>query len=164
MARGRKELPRAFRSISRSDGKVAESWRHLFKVLIRAGLNLDQADIHGKTPLHIAVEREHCNLVEILVVDFGVHLSAADNQGCTPLDWARATGNEWNIIFLLKSGAKTAASEEGRFMMLGHWRPKERFVRRRLGWEVVHPYCIRDLIERAARDGRPEMEAEACLI
>jgi ankyrin repeat protein len=141
-----KALPEAFRSLSDSSGsgETLGSWRYILDALIQLGLSANQADIRGKTPLHIVVEREIYGLVSLLVANFRVRLSAADNHGCTPLDWALATGNGGIIDLLRSRGAQTAASEEGRYMMLGYWRPKEPLDDRPLGFWDTYQVAVLD--------------------
>jgi ankyrin repeat protein len=95
------------------------SWIKIVCLLIKRGANTESRDPHGKTTLLLLLEiltqtvlmrtyKSEFQLAESTVLsllDKGVDIGVADNQGRTPLSWAAETGNTQIISYLLEKGA-----------------------------------------------------------
>ena len=57
-------------------------WNDIVKLLMNAEVEMGVADEDGKTPLHLAVEKEHTDIVNLL-------LDARAEVGVTPTRWRR---------------------------------------------------------------------------
>lgn len=88
------------------DSYVDGDARHLeiMHRLIKAGIQVNQADDKGETPLHSAAENDARTVVQLLL-DHGAEVNAADHQGNTPLHWAAMNGHVAVVEMLLISGA-----------------------------------------------------------
>jgi len=58
--------------------------------LLQSGVNMDVLSTSGKTPLHYACEKNHTNIVELLV-QHGAKQNIVDKRGKTPADLASVT-------------------------------------------------------------------------
>mmetsp|Transcript_40033 Transcript_40033/g.129604 ORF Transcript_40033/g.129604 Transcript_40033/m.129604 type:complete len:254 (-) Transcript_40033:140-901(-) len=86
-------------SITRASG--------IAKLLIgRDGVDINARGLgaRGLTPLHVAAERGHPALVELLI-KAGADLNAADGAGATPLHLAARAGQAKVVLSLLRAGA-----------------------------------------------------------
>ena len=65
-------------------------------------------DVEGVTPLHLAADRGHTEVVELLITK-GAEVNAQSDGGNTPLDWAvdSAHSDEETADLLRKHGGKT---------------------------------------------------------
>ena len=72
-------------------------------VLISHGAEVNARDECGRTPLHIALSRDHVTLTHRLV-SLGANVNARDNEGNAPLHVA-AKSCPTSVAYLLKSGA-----------------------------------------------------------
>lgn len=70
--------------------------------------NINDIDLNdgGNTPLHVAVSKEHQDIVELLLNASGIDINIQNNQGNTPLHIAISKGNEELVRLLLSKGAK----------------------------------------------------------
>ena len=76
------------------------------KILIDAGANLDFRNLHGWTPLHLAVhDGEHCEQIYMKLLEKGAHIDSQDTDGNTPLHLAVETENPKTVQNLLGAGA-----------------------------------------------------------
>ena len=72
--------------------------------IIRAGVNVNQKDYTGWTPLHIAAFYDHKAIVEHLI-KAGADLNTIDKYGWTPLHVAAYYGHQEIVETLIKAGA-----------------------------------------------------------
>ena len=68
------------------------------------GLEVNEADREGLTPLHIAAERNDAKVMTVLI-GAGARVDAADPDGFTPLHLAAREGNREAVELLLSRGA-----------------------------------------------------------
>eukprot|EP00930_Biecheleria_cincta_P020684 TRINITY_DN1549_c0_g1_i1.p1 TRINITY_DN1549_c0_g1~~TRINITY_DN1549_c0_g1_i1.p1 ORF type:complete len:1563 (-),score=340.68 TRINITY_DN1549_c0_g1_i1:38-4531(-) len=59
--------------------------------------------LDGKTPLHLAAERNKANMVEFLC-ESGAHVDAVDNHGCSPLHLAAMSNSRTAVLVILRYG------------------------------------------------------------
>lgn len=57
------------------------------RLLIRAGADVNIANTGGQTPISIAAEKNHLQIVKLLI-GAGAAVNIEDNEGMTPLYWA----------------------------------------------------------------------------
>jgi ankyrin repeat protein len=69
------------------------------QLLVAAGASLETVDIHGKRPLHHAVENSRLELVRWLLKQ-GVEPSPKDKSGKTPLDYALESDDRIRSLLL----------------------------------------------------------------
>lgn len=79
--------------------------------LLKAKANIEARDVHGHTPLMIAVktsvkrgQRTNEDISQVLLCA-GSNIDAQDNEGYTSLMWACMEGNESAVMFLIGVGA-----------------------------------------------------------
>lgn len=74
---------------------VESKWGYVeaFQVLLKSGHfdNTEICDSHGRTALSYAAELQKGDFIKFLLQE-GANTDAKDNNGCTPLSWAAATG------------------------------------------------------------------------
>ena len=71
---------------------------------------------NSNTPIHIAVRRNHCSVIRMLVKDFGADVCAKDDDGWAPLHIAAQCGNHEVIRVLAGEfgvDVSTKSEEEG---------------------------------------------------
>jgi hypothetical protein len=74
------------------------------------GAHVSQANFGGTTPLFIAAQFGHLDVVRYLVKELGADVNQATNKGYTPLMAAAESKHEKVIEFLLKYGARPQIS------------------------------------------------------
>ncbi len=74
------------------------------KALIHTDVNI--RDNKNRTPLHLALEYEHCDAA-LLLLQHGADINAVDNDGRTPLHLAAQAGCVEAVKLLLQGGANT---------------------------------------------------------
>ena len=67
--------------------------------------DLNKADKKGKTPLHIAAENGHTEIVKALLTGEGIDINARGDSNLTPLHYAARNGHIEVVEVLLKNGA-----------------------------------------------------------
>ena len=72
--------------------------------LIAAGANVNQQDIDGWTPLHLAAYNGHQAVVQALIAA-GADVNQQDNDGRTPLHRAACYGHQEVVQALIAAGA-----------------------------------------------------------
>jgi ankyrin repeat protein len=73
--------------------------------LLKHKAELNTKDASGWTPLHVASAHNDVELVRLLI-NRGARLNATDNQGHSPLKWARETGSRDVFSYLKSQGGK----------------------------------------------------------
>jgi len=81
----------------------------ILDVLLKKGVDVNQATANKEMPLHLAVQSLYVPSVKYLVKK-GADINAIDQSGKTPLDSARKFGTKRMITYLVKQGAKSADS------------------------------------------------------
>ncbi|KAK6500072.1 hypothetical protein TWF481_010430 [Arthrobotrys musiformis] len=81
-------------------------------LLARSGVDLELKGNAGGTPLLLAADRGHEDVVKLLI-DRRANLEAKDEYGCTPLYRAVISGREETTKLLIQYGANLAASSDG---------------------------------------------------
>lgn len=66
---------------------------------------MNTKDASGWTPLHVASAHNDVELVRLLL-NRGARVNATDNQGHSPLKWARETGSRDVFTYLKNQGGK----------------------------------------------------------
>eukprot|EP00842_Homolaphlyctis_polyrhiza_P000719 jgi/Hompol1/1648/HPOL_000822-RA len=74
-------------------------------MLLQAGADPAFADLHGWTPLHVAVSRHHLDVVDVLVRDPRSNVNCQDASGLTPLMNAAAQGSLSLLEYLMDNGS-----------------------------------------------------------
>lgn len=83
------------------------------RALLQRGVDANQPDLNGTTPLHWAVETDNLEAAQLLV-RAGANANAVNRYGVTPLYPAALNGNARMIVLLLEAGASAdAALPEG---------------------------------------------------
>jgi ankyrin repeat protein len=116
----------------------------------------DSVDVIRESLLISAAEKGHTTIVERLLLEKGVKIEAADNNGSTPLQSAAGNGHEAVVRQLLEKGAKIeAADNDGRTpLQAAAWKGHEAVVRQLLEKGAK--------IEAADNNGRTPLWAAAC--
>ncbi|KAL3105879.1 hypothetical protein niasHT_026654 [Heterodera trifolii] len=84
---------------------AAEGNLDICKLLVSKGAKVDHGVGHrGITPLHLACEKRHMQIVHFLVEEAKADFEVADSDGNTPLTYAVMEQN--SIYFLVKKGAR----------------------------------------------------------
>ncbi|KAJ5982561.1 hypothetical protein N7451_012661 [Penicillium sp. IBT 35674x] len=72
----------------------------------------DSRNIYGETPLALAAERGHCDVVKLLVKPSDVEIDSSDREGCTPLARAAAMGHADIVHILINHSAVNVNSKD----------------------------------------------------
>lgn len=78
--------------------------KQVAELLLRKGANVDEKTKDLMTPLHVASEKAHNDIIEILIKN-DAKVNALDSLGQTPLHRAARCGHHHTCRFLLASGA-----------------------------------------------------------
>jgi ankyrin repeat protein len=89
-------------------GDSAAVQQLLRRGLLQKGANVNIADADGNTPLILASEKDHTDVVKVLVAA-GAKIDAANKEGATPLLLAATNGSAGVVEPLLKAGANVNA-------------------------------------------------------
>jgi serine/threonine protein kinase len=82
----------------------------ILKMLIDAGVDLNEANNNGDRPLHYAI-RGHNNFMVEKLLDQGIDIHTPNTEGRTPLMMAIDKANIWSIDTLLNKGAKVNSQD-----------------------------------------------------
>ncbi|XP_048133275.1 potassium channel AKT1-like isoform X1 [Rhodamnia argentea] len=108
LAHGRLDLPLSlcFATLREDDLILSQ--------LLRRGLDPNESDNSGRTPLHIAASKgsENCAL---LFLDYGADPNSRDSEGNVPLWEAIKGGNEPVVKLLAENGANLVSGDVGQF-------------------------------------------------
>ncbi|MGH9347805.1 MAG: ankyrin repeat domain-containing protein [Vicinamibacterales bacterium] len=93
------EIKMLLEAISENDGATARD------LLARQPALVHAADENGKTPLHMAGEKNNVELMELLL-SLGADLQRETHWGMTPIQWAASLGSRRAVeLFLSRGGA-----------------------------------------------------------
>jgi ankyrin repeat protein len=76
----------------------------LYHMALKWGVDMDQPDHDGRTPLHWAAYKGYADTIRLLLV-LDSRFDVADKEGCTPLHWAAIKGNGEACTVLLQGGS-----------------------------------------------------------
>ena len=82
------------------------------KVLLEKGADLEAKDDTGQTPLSMASEKGHKDVVQLLLATGQVDVDSKDKNGQTPLSMAAESGYESVVQLLLESGQVDVDSKD----------------------------------------------------
>ena len=100
---------------------------------------LNTKDASGWTPLHVASAHNDVELVRLLL-NRGARVNATDNQGHSPLKWARETGSRDVFAYLKNHGGKEFDSSSASATTSGP--PSQRSSKKRRS--LIKPSTIPD--------------------
>ena len=72
----------------------------MVKLLYSHGVDIHQADKKGETPLYVACQNRHLELVKLLI-SYGADIHQTKNDGTTPLQTAER-GNKTEVVEFLR--------------------------------------------------------------
>ena len=85
---------------------VVQKAENIVKLLTKSGIDVNHARDDGKTPLHVASEYGHTDIVKFLLENGAEKsMSMTERSGCTPLTLAAMTGQTPVMSELIKHGA-----------------------------------------------------------
>jgi ankyrin repeat protein len=82
------------------------------KLLIKAGVDVNQTDITGLSPLFFALYQDKLSIVELLI-ESGCDVNKVDGFGCTPINLVVKKGKPILVDLLLKKGADVNIPDGG---------------------------------------------------
>ncbi|XP_071689648.1 potassium channel AKT1-like [Rutidosis leptorrhynchoides] len=86
----------------------------LLQKLLKKGLDPNESDNNGRTPLHIAASKGSENCV-LLLLDYGADPNCSDSEGNVPL-WEAMIGNHERVVRILAdNGANLSSGDAGLF-------------------------------------------------
>ncbi|XP_071698438.1 potassium channel AKT1-like [Rutidosis leptorrhynchoides] len=102
LARGRMDLPLSlcFATLRGDD--------LLLQKMLKKGLDPNESDSNGRTPLHIAASKGSVNCV-LLLLDYGSDPNCSDSEGNVPL-WEAIIGNHESLVRILSDNGATLSS------------------------------------------------------
>lgn len=83
----------------------------LYYLALKWNVDIDTADLDGRTPLHWAAYKGYVDCVRLLLV-LDSRYSLPDKEGCTPLHWAAIKGNPEACTVLLQGGATSCLEQQ----------------------------------------------------
>lgn len=81
------------------------------RTLIERGVAVDAGDYDGWTPVMIAADEGHEEIVELLI-EAGADVRAKDKTGATSLHWASRSGHAEVVERLIRAGARVGAKDK----------------------------------------------------
>ncbi|XP_076919720.1 potassium channel KOR1-like [Bidens hawaiensis] len=125
------------------------------KRLVEAGINSNNKDYDGRSPLHIAAIKGFADLVEFFLQK-EVIINATDNHGNTPLFEAIKNGHDMVVSMLVEAGAFLEMSNAGDCLCTAVAKGDIDFLKRLLN-NGINPnsrnYDLRTPLHIAAADG-----------
>ncbi|XP_057864709.1 potassium channel AKT1 [Cryptomeria japonica] len=110
MSRGRLDLPiNLCFAASRGDAQIMEQ-------LLNRGIDPNEADFSGRTPLHIAAARGFMDCVRLLL-SFGADVNSKDEDGSFPL-WEAILGRHELVAKFLSENGASLDSNTGSFLCM----------------------------------------------
>ena len=111
------------------DLKTNKGWTPLFKacykgyrnialLLLNKGADVNAQNDEGYGPLHVAVERKHPAVVELLLDQDSIIVDLKNNEGITALQTACYEGNQVITALLLNKGADVNSQDSEGFSLL----------------------------------------------
>ena len=128
----------------------------IVRVLLNAGVNVNQLDIRGESPLYKASRNGRSHVVDVLL-EFRADVNQANNRGDTPLHAASGSGVVAVVLSLLHAGADVQQVDyKGRNLLYS---------------SITHENIVQTLLDAGAdvltvdAEGRkPLYEAECCCL
>ncbi|XP_046395498.1 uncharacterized serine-rich protein C215.13-like [Ischnura elegans] len=116
------------------------------------GVDANQADTEGNTPLHFAAQAGHADILNILLSRCaGVDVDARNALGFTPLMKAALQGRTKCAKLLLIAGASPTLRDSGRGFRAEQW---ARFCGRYVCAEAIEKLSKNRLLDRSGANGR----------
>jgi ankyrin repeat protein len=91
------------------------------KVLLEKGADLEAKDDTGQTPLSVASEKGHKDVVQLLLAAGQVDVDSKDKNGQTPLWMAARNGHEGIVQLLLERGQVNVEAEDSEYSRTPLW-------------------------------------------
>ncbi|KFK41169.1 hypothetical protein AALP_AA2G094700 [Arabis alpina] len=134
LARGKMDLPLnlCFAAIREDD--------LLLHQLLKRGLDPNDSDNNGRTPLHIAASKGSVNCV-LLLLEYHADPNCRDAEGNVPLWEAMVEGHEKVVKVLMESGATIDAGDVGHFACTAAEQNNMKLLKEivRLGGDITRP-------------------------
>lgn len=84
---------------------IINGYENILKVFIKLGARVDQADIFGQTPLHLAAQEDSMACLKALLSKPAISVNEMNDKGCTPLSLCVSNNNLSMTKLLIVTGA-----------------------------------------------------------
>lgn len=84
---------------------IINGYENILKVFIRLGVRVDQADVFGQTPLHLAAQENSLPSIKALLSAPEISVNEMNDKGCTPLSLSVSNNNLSMTKLLIAAGA-----------------------------------------------------------